>query len=157
MQFEVSWKTKLRAARLSALESFTPDEEAERINAAAAERAERAERRAVKSAQALFINQRAAIGDTPHEIAARVGIGVAALRARARRWGHALTQRAGYRRLSSWVADRHVRVLDVIAADAGLSREKALEALVAAALGGGSLSADRRADQSKCLTTRSAP
>lgn len=127
-----TWKTKLRAGRLATLAGLTPVEEAQRAADDAAERHARAGRRAKKAAEALLINQRAVLGDTPQEISERLGIGVAGLRGRARRWGHALMQRAGYRRLSSWVADRHVRMLDALATDAGLSREKALEAILAA-------------------------
>lgn len=126
------WKAKLRAGRAAALASLTIEEEAERAAEDFAERHARASRRAARSGQALLVNQRTLLGDTPAEIAARLGIGVAALRARARRWGHSLVQRAGYRRVSAWIADRHVRALDALAAEAGLSREKALEALLAA-------------------------
>lgn len=128
------WKAKLRAGRLATLASLTPEEEAQRAADDAAERRARASRRAQKAAEALLVNQRAVLGDTPQEIAGRLDIGVAALRGRARRWGHALMQRAGYRRLSSWIADRHVRLLDALAVEVGLSREKVLEALLAAAL-----------------------
>ena len=131
------WKSKLHAARLQALEALSPEERAERLHADAEELAARSERRAARSAQDLFINQRAALGDTPQEIAERLGIGVGALRARGRHSGHVLTQRAGYRRLPAWVATRHVRALDAIAADAGMSREKAVEALLAGLLGKG--------------------
>ncbi len=138
-----SWKERLRAARLATLASLTPEEAAERMAADAAERAARAERRGARIAKALLINQRAALGDKPQEIAARLGISMPALRARGRRWGHALVQRAGFRRLSAWVADRHVRALDALSADAGVSREKALEAILAAVLGEGATIARR--------------
>ena len=130
-----SWRAKLRAGRLSALASLTEEEAAQRVADDAAERHARAERRAAKAAQAMLVNQRAALGDTPEEIAERLGVSVQALRKRARTWGHVLMQRAGFRHLSAWVADRHVRHLDSLAVEAGISREKALEQIVSAVLG----------------------
>ena len=136
MQPEIpSWKVKLRASRIAALAALTPAEAAQRAADAAAARAERGERRAARAAQALHINQRIVLGDKPEEFAEHLGVTVDAVRKRARRWGHALMQRSGFRRLSAWVADRHVRALDALASDAGLSREKVLEEILAALLG----------------------
>jgi hypothetical protein len=129
-----TWKTKLRAFRLTALASLTPEEAEARVAADRAEVAARALRREARAAQALLINQRAALGDTPEEIAGRVGISVAALRRRARRAGHFLAQRKGFRRLAAWVSNRHVETLDRLAATWGMSREKALEELIAGTL-----------------------
>lgn len=130
-----SWRAKLRAGRLAALATLTADEAAQRAADDAAERHARAQRRAAKAEQALLVNQRLVLGDTPEEIAGRIGVTLRALQARARTWGYALAQRAGFRRLSAWVADRHVRQLDALAAEAGMNREKALERIVAAVLG----------------------
>jgi hypothetical protein len=132
-----AWKSKLQAGRLAALASLTPEEAAQRAADDAAERRARAERKAAKAEQAALVNQRLALGDTPEEIAGRLGITLRALQARARTWGHALAQRAGFRRLSAWVAERHVRQLDALAAEAGLTREQALERIAAAILGDG--------------------
>lgn len=112
-------------------------------------RATRAERRAKRAAESLLINQRVALGDTPIEIADRLEISLRALQRRAERWGHALRQRAGFRRLSAWVADRHVAGLDKLAADAGLSREKALERILAGALADGAHIARRMVTPAK--------
>ena len=130
-----SWRGKLRAGRLAALASLTAEEAAQRVADDAAERHARTERRAAKSAQAMLVNLGVALGYTPEEIASRLGISLRALQARARTWGFALMQRAGFRRLSAWVADRHVRALDALAVEAGISREKALEQIVSAVLG----------------------
>jgi hypothetical protein len=130
-----SWRAKLRAGRLAALATLTPEEAAQRAEDDAAERRARAARRAAKAAQSVLVNQRAALGDTPEEIAGRLGISLRALQARARTWGYALAQRAGFRRISAWVAERHVRALDTLAVEAGIPREKALERIVAAVLG----------------------
>jgi hypothetical protein len=130
-----SWKAKLREARAAALASMTPEEAAQREADDAARRGWRAERRAARAAEALLVNQRAFLGDTPEEIAARLGITSDGLRKRARRWGHVLVQREGFRRLSAWVANRHVWMLDTLTAETGLSRDKVLETILAAILG----------------------
>ena len=134
MQPDPTWREKMRAARRAALAALSPGEAAQRVADDMAAWAERSARREAKAAQALLVNQRVLLGDTPEEIAARIGITVRNLRHRARRWGHALMQRKGFRRLSVWVSSAHVETLDRLAAAWGVSREKALEELAATAL-----------------------
>lgn len=119
-------------------------------------RATRSAHRAKRAAEALLINQRAALGDTPQEIAQRLEITTKSLRDRSKRWGHALMQRAGFRRLHAWVADRHVTQLDKLAAEAGIPREKALERIIAAAFADGAFVARRIVTPVKSLAERAA-
>jgi hypothetical protein len=127
----------LRAARLATIALMTPEENAARIAADAARATGRTLRRRERVAQALLVNQRLSIGDKPEEISARLKISLRSLQRHAKRWGHALVQRAGFRRVSAWVADRHVTQLDKLALEAGVSREKVLERILADALADG--------------------
>lgn len=151
-----SWKEKLRIARASALASLTDEEVKAREADDAANRARRAANNAGRAAQALLVNQRLSLGDKPDEISARLDISLRGLQHRAKRWGHALMQRAGFRRLSAWVADRHVSALDRLAADTGLPRDKALERLLAAALADGGHIARRMIAPVKSVAERAA-
>lgn len=84
--------------------------------------------------RALFISQRAWIGDTPEEIAGRLQISLASLREFCSRWGIALVQRKGFRRIGAWLDDRLVAALDAYAGAEGISREKAASELLSNAL-----------------------
>jgi hypothetical protein len=82
----------------------------------------------------LLINQRSDIGDTPEEVAGRLGISLASLRESCVRWGFALFQRKGFRQIGAWLRDRLVSVLDAYAAGARISREIAASELLFNAL-----------------------
>lgn len=128
-----SWVRKLAAARAVALAAMTPEEVADR----GAEIAARAARKAKRLADARLVHERSLAGDTPDEIAARLGIAPRNLFNRAKRWGIVLMRRRGFRWLSAWVSDHRIPALDCLAADLGVTRAAALERLLDAALADG--------------------
>ncbi len=90
--------------------------------------------RAHSRARAHRINTLIIQGATPEEIAADLDVTVDAVWKLRRRWGHALAQRRGARRVFAWIADPHVEAIDRIAAQQGEDRAKALSALIAGVL-----------------------
>ncbi len=103
--------------------------------------------RAHSRARAHRINTLIIQGATPDEIAADLGVTVDAVWKLRRRWGHALAQRRGARRLFVWVADSHVETIDRMAADQGADRARALSALVEGIL-------SRNADEARLTWAR---
>ena len=134
----------LRDARNAALSAMTPDQKCQReadhksrLERRAARREVHAQRQAEKVAKIRLWTQRLMHGDTPEEIADALGVTEFALRNWSLRWGVALMQRKGFRRLAAWVSFPHVAALDALASDLGLSREKAMATLLDAALSDG--------------------
>ena len=124
------WLRLQREGAARAAEALTVEEAAERRAYWAERRAERSQKAAYRAKIALFVNQRLMHGDKPDEIAKETGVSLAALRKRARRWGHALFERKGFRRVTAWVRDSLVVELDAIAAEMEITRDKAFMLLV---------------------------
>ena len=122
------WLLKEREAKAARMAALSPEERAARKAYHIKRMADRSQRRAERVKIALFINQRAMHGDKPEDIAKELGVTVGSLRSR--RWGHALLERKGFRRLPAWVCDGDVAELDDLAKDLGLSREKAFSLLI---------------------------
>lgn len=123
-------KSELRKARSAALASL-PVELRDALAREAEDRiAKRSERRRLRVARALFIAQRAILGDKPEEVAERLGISPWALRKFCSRWAVVMGQRKGFRRIGAWIDDRLVSALDAYAEAAGVSREKAASELL---------------------------
>ena len=124
------WLRKEREAVAARVTAMSPEDAAARKEFYRERSADRARRKAARIEAAAFINQRLMLGDKPEEIAKALGVTVGALRAR--RWGHVLFERKGYRRVPVWLADRDVAELDAIAAEMGVAQTKAFCLLIEA-------------------------
>lgn len=149
-------KSELLKARIDALAALPAELRGALAREAKDRIAQRSERRRLQVARALFVGQRLVIGDKPEEVAEKLKTSVGALRGFCSRWAVTLVQRAGFRRLHAWVADRHVTQLDKLAEDAGIPREKALERIISAAFADGAFVARRVVLPVKSLAERAA-
>lgn len=82
-------------------------------------------------------------GDKPGEIAAKMGVPLKSLWNHRLYWALPIAVRRGCRRLFAWLPDAEVAALDSLAADMGVSRGRALEALLRLALADGGFVARR--------------